>query len=149
TAELGGQNNAFTGYDHTAYWFELAADRWEEALELEADRMQHLALDAAEFDAERAVVLEELAMGEDDPWRVLSRRVDEVLFPHHPYGRPIIGYRETLEALRPADMRDYYRRFYHPGNATLVVCGDFEPRRALAAVRARFERIPSGRPLAQ
>jgi zinc protease len=144
TTELGGQNNAFTGYDHTAYWFELAADRWEHALDLEADRMQHLSLDPAEFEAERAVVLEELAMGEDDPWRALSRRVEEVLFPHHPYGRPIIGYPETLRALRPEDMRDYYRRFYHPGNATLVVCGDVRPADALRAVRARFERIPRG-----
>jgi zinc protease len=149
TTELGGANNAFTGHDHTGYWFELAADRWQQALELEADRMQHLLLDPTEFDAERAVVLEELAMGEDDPWRALTRRVEEALFPHHPYGRPIIGYPETLKALRPDDMRAYYRRFYHPGNATLVVCGDIEPGAALAAVRERFERIPSGTPFAE
>ena len=149
TTELGGANNAFTGHDHTAYWFELAADRWEQALEIEADRMQRLLLDPAEFEAERAVVLEELAMGEDDPWRALMRRVEEVLFPHHPYGRPIIGYPEALKALRPADMRAYYERFYHPRNATLVVCGDFEPAAALAAVRARFARIASGRALAE
>jgi len=149
TTELGGSNNAFTGHDHTAYWFELASDRWESALELEADRMQNLLIDPAEFDAERAVVLEELAMGEDDPWRSLVRRVEEVLFPHHPYGRPIIGYPETLLGLRPADMRDYYQRFYHPGNAVLVVCGDIRPAAALAAVRKRFERLPAGRPLAE
>ncbi len=149
TTELGGANNAFTGHDHTGYWFELAADRWQQALELEADRMQHLLLDPSEFDAERAVVLEELAMGEDDPWRALTRRVEEALFPHHPYGRPIIGYPETLKAMRPEDMRAYYRRFYHPGNATLVVCGDIDPAAALAAVRARFERIPHGIPFAE
>jgi len=149
TTELGGQNNAFTGYDHTAYWFELAADRWERALEIEADRMHDLLFDPAEFAAERAVVLEELAMGEDEPWRVLGRRVEEVLFPHHPYGRPIIGYPDTLEGLRPEDMRDYYRRFYHPGNATLVVCGDMNSRAALAAVRERFAGIPSGVPFVQ
>ncbi len=149
TTELGGANNAYTAHDHTAYWFELAADRWETALALEADRMQHLLIDPAEFDAERAVVLEELAMGEDDPWRALVRRVEEALFPHHPYGRPIIGYPETLKAMRPADMRAYYRRFYHPGNATLVVCGDIRPTVALQAVRARFERIPRGVPFAQ
>ena len=144
TTELGGANNAFTSHDHTAYWFELAADRWEQALELEADRMRHLSLAPAEFDAERAVVLEELAMGEDDPWRALMRRVEEVLFPHHPYGRPIIGYPDTLKAMRPDDMRAYYRRFYHPGNATLVVCGDVDSTRALRAVRERFEKLPAG-----
>jgi zinc protease len=146
TTELGGQNNAFTTYDHTAYWFELASDRWERALEIEADRMQNLSLAPAEFEAERAVVLEELAMGEDDPWRALSRRVEETLFPHHPYGRPIIGYPESLKALRPSDMRDYYGRFYHPGNATLVLCGDVRPAEALRDVRRSFERIPAGPP---
>jgi zinc protease len=149
TTELGGTNNAYTSHDHTAYWFELASDRWERALDLEADRMQHLLLAPAEFEAERAVVLEELAMGEDDPWRALVRRVEEALFPHHPYGRPIIGYPRTLKALTPSDMRAYYRRFYHPANATLVVCGDVEPRAALAAVRRRFERIAPGVPFAE
>ncbi len=146
TTELGGQNNAFTSYDHTAYWFELASDRWQAALEIEADRMVNLALDPAEFAAERAVVLEELAMGEDDPWRVLSRHVESALYPHHPYGRPIIGFPDALAAQSPEDMRAYYRRFYHPGNATLVVAGDIEPRAALRAVRERFEPIPAGVP---
>jgi zinc protease len=144
TTQLGGQNNAFTGYDHTAYWFELASDRWERALEIESDRMQHLLLDPEEFEAERAVVLEELAMGEDEPWRVLGKHVESALFPHHPYGRPIIGFPETLRSLTPDDMRGYYRRFYHPGCATLVVCGDIDSKAALAAVRQRFERLPAG-----
>ena len=144
TTELGGQNNAFTGYDHTAYWFELASDRWEKALEIEADRMANLLLDADEFNAERAVVLEELAMGEDDPWRVLSRHVEGALFPRHPYGRPIIGYPDTLTGMTPDDMQGYYRRFYHPGNATLVISGDVKPTQALKAVRAHFEAIPAG-----
>jgi zinc protease len=149
TTELGGSNNAYTGYDHTAYWFELAADRWESALELEADRMQHLSIDPGEFLSERAVVLEELAMGEDEPWRALVRRVEEALFPHHPYGRPIIGYPETLAAMRPEDMRAYYQRFYHPGNATLVVSGDIRPAATLKAVRALFGEIARGRPFVE
>jgi zinc protease len=144
TAELGGQNNAFTSYDHTAYWFELASDRWEHALDIEADRMRHLRLDAGEFEAERAVVLEELAMGEDDPWRVLGRTVDAHLFPRHPYGRPIIGTPHSLRGLGVEDMRVYYRRFYHPGNAILVVAGDVSRAAALRAVRARFGRLPRG-----
>ncbi|MEM7310115.1 MAG: pitrilysin family protein [Planctomycetota bacterium] len=146
TAALGGNNNAFTGNDHTAYWFEFASDRWETALELEADRMQHLTLDPAEFDAERDVVLEELAMGEDDPWRVLMRHVEAVVFPRHPYGRPIIGFEDTLRAMTVEDMRDYHRRFYHPGNATLVICGDVKPQAALRAVRKHFGAIPVGEP---
>jgi zinc protease len=149
TTQLGGVNNAFTGYDHTAYWFELASDRWQRALEIEADRMQRLTLDPAEYDAEREVVLEELAMGLDDPWRSLSDRVQAAVFTRHPYRRPIIGYADALRALPVEGMRDYYRRFYHPGNATVVLCGDFEPAEALAAVTSHLGGIPRGVDLAQ
>ena len=146
TTTLGGTNNAFTTADHTAYWFEFASDRWESALELEADRMRALLLEPAEFEAEKQVVLEELAQGEDDPWRVLSQEVQAALFPRHPYRRPVIGYADTLKALSVAEMRDYYERFYHPGNAVLVVCGDFEPERALEIVRRHLGSIPAGVP---
>ena len=144
TTELGGTNNAFTSYDHTAYWFELASDRWQKALEIEADRMRHLTLDRAEFSSERDVVLEELSMGLDDPWRRLTDRVQSALFTRHPYRRPIIGHADALAALDVASMRDYYRRFYHPGNATLVVCGDVVAGAVLRAVREHFGSIPAG-----
>lgn len=149
TTTLGGSNNAFTTFDHTAYWFEFASDRWQEALALEADRMRGLELDAREFEAEKAVVLEELAMGEDDPWRRLSRDVQAAVFPRHPYGRPVIGYPDTLEAMTLEDLRGFYERFYHPGNATLVLCGDLKPRKALEAVRASFGGLVPGPPRAE
>jgi zinc protease len=149
TTTLGGTNNAFTTSDHTAYWFELASDRWEKALEIEADRMKHLLIDAAEFEAEKAVVLEELSMGDDDPWRTLSQEVHAVLFPRHPYRRPVIGYADTLKAMKPADMRDYYARFYQPSNAVLVVSGDIEPRSALEAVKKHFAHIGADRKLVE
>ena len=138
TAMLGGQNNAFTGYDHTGYWYEFSSDRWEEALVLESDRMRHLLLDPAEFASEREVVLEELAMGEDEPWRVLGRRVEARLFGRHPYGRPIIGFPDTLRGMTPESMRAHYRRFYHPRNATLLICGDVIPNEAFARAQAHF-----------
>ncbi|MGD2017007.1 MAG: pitrilysin family protein [Planctomycetota bacterium] len=141
TTVLGGSNNAFTTPDHTAYWFEFASDRWERALDLEADRMQGLLLDPEEFAAEKQVVLEELSMGLDDPWRALSRKVSEALFGDHPYARPVIGYRETLEPMTAEDMRGYYQRHYRPGNATLVVAGDVEPEAAFESVAARFGGI--------
>jgi predicted Zn-dependent peptidase len=141
TTILGGSNNAFTTPDHTAYWFELASDRWEKALEIEADRMKSLLLDPAEFEAEKAVVLEELAMGDDDPWRSLSQEVQALLFPRHPYRRPVIGYPDTLKAMKPSDMRDYYARFYQPGNAILVIAGDIDPESAMQSVRAHFGSI--------
>jgi zinc protease len=144
TTQLGGSNNAFTSPDHTAYWFELASDRWEKALEIEADRMRGLLLDPAEYEAEKKVVLEELSMGLDDPWRNLTELVQSALFPRHPYRRPVIGYPDTLKNLSVDHMRDYYARFYHPGNATVVICGDIEPDAAFEAVRKHFGSIPRG-----
>ncbi len=141
TTMLGGQNNAFTANDHTAYWMRFASDRWETALEIEADRMTGLTLDPVEFNSERDVVLEELAMGEDDPWGVLAKRVESTLFGRHPYGRPIIGYRESLLAMEPADMHAFHRRFYHPGNAILVIGGDIDPNQAMKSVRKHFAKI--------
>lgn len=149
TTQLGGSNNAFTGHDHTAYWFEFASDRWEKALELEADRMGGLLLDPAEFDSEREVVLEELAMGEDDPWRVLARNAERALFPNHPYGRPIIGFVDSLRAMTPETMRAFYERFYHVGNATLVLAGDVSASKALREVRKRFGKKRAGPSLAE
>jgi len=142
TTALGGGNNAFTTADHTAYWFEFASDRWEKALEIEADRMRNLLLDPREFESEKAVVLEELSMGEDEPWRALSQEVQLALFPRHPYRRPVIGFADSLGAMGVADMRSYYARHYRPSNAVLVLAGDFEPRRALELVRERFGSFP-------
>jgi zinc protease len=144
TTLLGGQNNAFTGKDHTAYWMRFASDRWETALEIEADRMRGLLLDPLEFDAERAVVLEELSMGLDDPWSMLMMHVEQALFGRHPYARPIIGYTESLRAMTPEAMRAYHARFYHPANAKLVIAGDVEPKQALRLVRKHFGKLEAG-----
>ena len=144
STRLGGSNNAFTSYDYTAYWFELASDRWERALDLEADRMRGLLLDPAEFESEKAVVLEELSMGLDDPWRRLSQEISPLLWGRHPYGHPIIGYRDSLGRMDAGDMRAFFERFYHPGNATVVISGDVDPGRAMAAVAERFGSIPAG-----
>jgi len=146
TTLLGGVNNASTRYDNTSYWFEFASDRWEVALEIEADRMRRLTLDPTEFELERAVVLEELAMGRDNPWQNLAHRVQAALFERHPYRRPIIGYADVLEALDVADMRAFYERFYHPGNATLVVCGDVRPAKVQRLVRRHFGALEAGAP---
>ncbi|MDP6839493.1 MAG: pitrilysin family protein [Planctomycetota bacterium] len=147
TARLGGNNNAFTTADHTAYWFEFAADRWEQALVIEADRMVNLTLDEKEFISEREVVLEELSMGEDDPWRCLSRRVQRALFQRHPYGEPVVGRADRLRRMTVEDMAAWHRRYYHPGNATLMICGDFSSGRALRLVRQHFGSLVAGEPL--
>ncbi len=143
TAKLGGSNNAFTSADATAYYFALAADRWETALEIEASRMTDCLLDPAEFAAEKSVVLEELAQGEDDPWTVLHHAAESLAFRVHPYHHPVIGWREDLERLTVEGMRAYYRRQYGPNRALLVVAGDFEPRRAEGRIRELFGALPA------
>ena len=83
-------------------------------------------------------------MGLDDPWRRLTERVQAALFERHPYRRPIIGHPDALKALAVGDMRDYYRRFYHPGNAVLVISGDVTRAAAMRAVRRHFAALPAG-----
>ncbi len=123
TRSLGGSNNAFTTHDSTTYFFSFAAGKAAGALEIEADRMQELVHTSDEVDRERAVILEEMAMYEAEPWEALDRRVQSELFGAHPYGRPIIGLREEVEATTGRDLEDFHRRLYDPSNAVLVVAG--------------------------
>ena len=145
---LGGQNNAFTSYDYTAYFFTFASDRWEIALDIEADRMRNLQLVPAEFRAEQQVVLEELKMGEDNPWEFLRKNVRSLAYQRHPYRHPIIGWREDVENLTPAAMEAFYRRHYNLANAILVVGGDVCPESVRELVLARFSGEPAAPALA-
>ncbi len=145
TSRMGGSNNAFTDNDVTAYYFSMAADRWEAALEIEASRMRGCLLDDEEFTAEKQVVLEELAMGEDDPWRSLYQAAESLIFQVHPYHHPVIGWRGDLERLPVQTMRDYYRRNYGPDRAFMVVLGDIDLARTESRVRELFGPIePTG-----
>lgn len=142
TSKMGGSNNAFTDNDGTAYYFAMAADRWETALEIEASRMRDCLLDPHEFASEKNVVLEELAMGEDDPWRPLYQATESLLYQVHPYHHPVIGYRQDLERLSAQQMRDYYHRNYGPNRAFLVVVGNIDRARTAQRIRELFGPIP-------
>ncbi len=142
TSKMGGSNNAFTDNDATAYYFALAADRWETALEIEASRMRGCLLDEAEFQSEKSVVLEELAMGEDDPWRPLYQAAETLLYQVHPYRHPVIGWKEDVERVPVAGMRAYYERHYGPNRAFLVVCGAIDLDRTEARVHELFGPLP-------
>lgn len=143
TQALGGVNNAFTSHDSTAYYFNFAADRWTEALAIEADRMSSLALDPEQVASERQVILEEIAMYDSEPWDALEMAVHERLFPGHAYGHPVLGTRETLLATDGETLRDFHRRFYRPDNAILVVAGDIG-HGAFKAVEKALGGIPGG-----
>src|SRR5215213_1602810 len=122
---LGGQENAFTSYDYTAYFQRVAREHLETMMAFEADRMTGLVLDEAVVAPEREVVLEERRMRvETDPAAQLSEAMAASLFVHHPYGIPIIGWMHEIEGLSREHALGYYRRFYTPENAILVVAGD-------------------------
>ena len=127
-AELGGQENAFTSIDYTAYYQRVAREHLGTMMAFEADRMVNLVLSDEDVDPEREVVLEERRMRTDsDPGELLQESLTATLFTHHPYGRPIIGWQHEIEGLTREDALAYYQRFYTPENAVLVVAGDVEP----------------------
>lgn len=149
TSKLGGSNNAFTDNDVTAYHFALAADRWHQALEIEASRMCGCLLDPQEFVSEKSVVLEELAMGEDEPMRVLFHTAEALSYQVHPYHHPVIGWKEDLERLTIDGMRAYYARHYGPNRALLVAVGDLDAKEAEARIRELFTPIAPAQPREQ
>lgn len=144
TQRNGGRNNASTRYDATEYHFVFPADRWEVALEIEADRMRNANCPQHEFDLEKKVVLNELYIGLDDPYDVLSEAVGSALFPVGRYHHPIIGWEQDVVGATRERMLDYYRRHYHPERATLVVVGGVERDRVIARAAELFGPIPSG-----
>ena len=143
-SELGGQENAFTSYDYTAYFQRIGKEHLGTLMEFEADRMTNLVLSDEVVGPEREVVLEERRMRtENDPSAQLDEAVQAALFPHHPYGTPIIGWGHEIETLGREDALHYYHRFYTPENAILIVAGDvdFETVRDLA--EKTYGRIPA------
>jgi zinc protease len=144
TLKNGGANNAFTWLDFTAYYFTFASDRWQAALEIEADRMRNTTFAEEEFEAEKQVVEEELRVGLDGPWEVLENEVWATAFRQHPYHWPTVGWLDDLESATGADMKAYYDKWYHPRNATLVIVGDFNTEEVLARVEALFAETPAG-----
>ncbi len=143
TQALGGVNNAFTSHDATGYYFNFAADRWTEALAIEADRMAELTLDSEHVASERQVILEEIAMYDSEPWDALEMAVHAALFGTHSYGRPVLGTREELLATGGEALRDFHARFYRPDNAVLAVTGEIDGH-ALEAVARSLGRLPRG-----
>ena len=130
-AEIGGQENAFTGNDYTAYFQRVAKEHLAELMEFEADRMTGLTLSDEVVTPERDVVLEERRMHCDaDPGAQLNEAMQATLFTHHPYGAPVIGWAHEIEGLGREDALAYYARFYTPENAILIVAGDVHPEEA-------------------
>jgi zinc protease len=147
TLQNGGANNAYTSEDLTNYHFDFASDRWEDALEIEADRMRNLRIDEKhEFQQEKGAVIEELQRNEDGPWDLEYKAILPPLFGKDaPMGHPVIGEREHVKAATAQVIKAHYDKWYHPNNASLVVVGGFDPEKALAKIKQLFGPIPAGK----
>ncbi len=143
-ARNGGRDNAFTAQDYTAYFQKIARDRLELVMRMEADRMVNLILGDAEVLPERQVVLEERRSRTDnDPSSQFSEQMTAAQFLAHPYGRPIIGWAHEIAELDTADALAFYRRYYAPNNAILIVAGDVTAKQLRPLAEKYFGVIPA------
>ena len=144
--ENGGNDNAFTSTDYTAYFTNISADRLRIPMELELDRMTNLRLRESDFRTERMVVMEERRLRTDDnPQAFLMEQVEAAAFQVQPYHWPVIGWMEDIRNYTLEDLKAYHGAFYGPANAFLVVVGDFKKDEVLPLIRKGFGAIPKGR----
>ncbi len=143
-AAIGGRENAFTSRDYTAYFQQVEKSKLEEVIKLEADRMSNLNFDDAEFLKEIQVVMEERRLRtEDNPSSLLNEALMATAFMTSPYRHPVIGWMNDLQNMTANDARDWYRSWYKPNNATVVIAGDVDARKVLATVEKYYGAIAS------
>ena len=142
-AAVGGQENAFTSQDYTGYYQRVARENLKAMMEFEADRMTGLVLTDAQVLPELKVVLEEHNQRvANNPRARLSEQIDAALYLNHPYGRPIIGWRQEIEKLNREEALAFYKRFYTPNNAVLVIAGDVSTEEVRALAEETYGKVP-------
>ncbi len=142
--ENGGQDNAFTSFDYTAYFQRVASDRLPLMMEMEADRMANLRLVEGDIATERSVVIEERNQRTDSsPGGQFREQMRAAQFLNHRYGVPIIGWRHEIEELGLEDAQAFYKAHYAPNNATLIVAGDVNPEDVLTLAKEHYGSIPA------
>ena len=142
-ATIGGQENAFTTADYTGYFQRVPREFLGDVMEFEADRMTGLVLSDANVLPERDVVLEEYNMRvANNPEARLGEQISAALYLNHPYGRPVIGWRPEIEKLNREDALAFYRRFYGPNNAVVVIAGDVNPDEVRALAEKSDGAVP-------
>jgi zinc protease len=143
-SSVGGQSNAFTNEDATVFWETVPSQYLPLILWLEADRMASLKIDERAFKNEREVVKEERRMRiENQPYGRLQEIIADQTFVAHPYKHPVIGSMKDLDAASVDDVREFFRTYYVPNNATAVLVGDFDSKEALALVTQYLGRVPA------
>jgi zinc protease len=142
--EFGGSWNGYTWIDQTTYLETATRDALDRMLFIEAERMANGLYDPAEVESERTVIISELEGGENDPDQLLEMEVNAAAFKAHPYGHPTIGWLSDLQRMTRDDLYGYYRRYYVPNNATLVVVGDVDPEDVVRRATHHFGPIGPG-----
>lgn len=141
---LGGNDNAFTGQDFTAYFQSIAVEHLETVMTMEADRMTNLMFDQEHVDSERLVVLEERRQRtENDPKGYFFEQMRTTLYPNHPYSDPVIGWLHEMEALTRENVSAFYNKWYAPNNATLIVSGDMTAEKLKPLAEKVYGVIPA------
>jgi zinc protease len=142
-ATIGGQENAFTSSDYTGYYQRVTKDKLKEMMEFEADRMTGLVLTDDVVLPERDVVLEEQnSRVANNPGAKLGEEVQAALYLNHPYGRPVIGWRPEIEKLNRADALEFYKKYYTPNNAVLVIAGDVTANEVKKLAEETYGKVP-------
>jgi len=143
-AAAGGRENAFTSYDHTAYFQQLHKSELKLAMRLESDRMHNLQMAKREFDKEIKVVMEERRWRtDDDPHALMYEKLLATAYKEHPYHHPVIGWMVDLQNMTDADAQKWYRTWYAPNDATLVIAGDVKADEVFAMAERYYGRIPA------
>lgn len=140
----GGEINAYTSFDQTVYYINMASRFAERGLDVLADMVFNPALDAEEYAREKEVVIEEIKRGEDSPDRRISQALFAQAFQVHPYGRPIIGYADQVRGISRETAVAFHQRWYRPGNMILAVAGDFNPAEMRPLIEKYFGSAPGG-----
>jgi zinc protease len=149
-ATIGGQENAFTSNDYTAFYQRVPSDRLKEIMEFESDRMTGLQLTDKVVLPERDVILEEQNQRvANNPQARLGEQIDAALYLNHPYGKPVIGWRHEMEQLSRDDAIAFYRRFYAPNGAVVVIAGDVEPEQARKLAEETYGKVKRSNVIAQ
>ena len=138
---LGGSINAFTSYDNTVYHIVIPRKAFETGFQLLTESVRSPAFPEGELEKEKKVIIEEIKMGEDDPQRKLFKELFSASYPGHPYGRPIIGYAESVSAMTRSDILSYFKAHYTPDNMSVVVVGDFDEKKVKELLEAEFSGI--------
>jgi zinc protease len=141
-AAVGGRENAFTSRDYTAYFQQVEKSKLDTVIQLEADRMSNLNFDDAEFLKEIQVVMEERRLRtEDNPSSLLNEAFMATAYMSSPYRHPVVGWMNDLQNMKAADARDWYRSWYAPNNATVVISGDVDPKQVLKTVEKYYGAV--------